>query len=254
MKPPSRSIWPNDCLGALSLTFDDGMASQLEIVVPLLNKFGFHATFYLNPRGENWREVLEPWRDVAAAGHEIGNHTISHTCSSNFSGDPRGIGLESMALKDIEEDILEAQRRIGEAFPKQRNCTFCYPCYQAFVGRGRVRQSYVPIVAKYFIAARGRGEVANHPAACDLLYLCSWPSERTSGSELVGLAESTTHDGRWGILTFHGIHQGHLPVADVDFQELIDFLDRNRRRIWVAPTVEVAQRIIDWRKETGSEV
>jgi len=219
----------------------------------LLNRFGFRATFYLNPRGEDWRELLEPWGEVAAAGHEIGNHTLSHPCSSNFSGDPKGPGLESMSLKGIEDDILEAQRRLDEAFPSQRGRSFCYPCYQAFVGRGRARQSYVPIVAKNFIAARGRGEVANHPAACDLLYLCSWPVERTSGPELVGLAERTTQ-GRWGILTFHGIHQGHLPVADVDFLELLGFLGNNGNRIWVAPVVEVAQRVIEWRKETGSEV
>jgi len=249
----SKPIWPNGCLGALSLTFDDGMESQLEVALPLLNRFGFHATFYLNPRGEDWRELLEPWHEVADAGHEIGNHTLSHPCSSNFSGDPNGPGLESMSPKDIEDDILRAQGRLDEAFPNQRKRSFCYPCYQAFVGRGMKRQSYVPIVAKNFIAARGRGEVANHPAACDLLYLCSWPVERSSGPELVGLAERTTQ-GRWGILTFHGIQQGHLPVADVDFQELVEFLGNNRDRIWVAPVIEVAKRIIEWRKETGSDV
>jgi len=246
----SKSIWPNGCLGALSLTFDDGMESQLKVALPLLDGFGFHATFYLNPRGEEWRELLGPWREVAAEGHEIGNHTLSHPCSANFSGDPRGPGLESMELKDIEDDILEAQRRLDEAFPDQGERTFCYPCYQSFVGRGRTRQSYVPIVAENFIAARGRGEVANHPAACDLLYLCSWPVERASGPELVGMAERTTQ-GRWGILTFHGIQQGHLPVADVDFRELLEFLGNNERRIWVAPVVEVAKRVVDWRKENG---
>jgi peptidoglycan/xylan/chitin deacetylase (PgdA/CDA1 family) len=242
------SIWPNGCLGALSLTFDDGIQSQLDIAVPLLNKFGLHGTFYINPRGDDWLELLNPWQEVASAGHEIGNHTLSHACSSNFSIDPGARGIDTMSLKDIEVDILEAQRRLDEVFPGQKSRSFCYPCYEAFVGKGRTRQSYVPIVAKYFVAGRGRGEIANSPANCDLHYLWSWPVERSSGAQLVGLAEQATQ-GRWGIMTFHGIHQGHLPVADVDFQELLGFLARHKNRIWVATVAEVAQRILDRRKE-----
>ncbi|MGQ9514660.1 MAG: polysaccharide deacetylase family protein [Thermoproteota archaeon] len=242
----SKMVWPNDCLGALSLTFDDGMLSQLERAVPLLEKFGFRGTFYLNPSGDDWLEMLEAWREVYDAGHEIGNHTLSHTCSSNFSLDPKSYGTESMSLEDIERDILEAERCLDLAFPKQKKRSFCYPCYEAFVGRGISKQSYVPIVAKYFIAGRGRGEIANSPANCDLHYLWSWPVERATGAELVGLAEQVT-EGRWGIMTFHGIHQGHLPVSDVDLEELLKFLSRNRKRIWVAPVAEIAQRILDWR-------
>ncbi|MEM2886183.1 MAG: polysaccharide deacetylase family protein [Thermoproteota archaeon] len=241
----SKPVWPNGCLGALSLTFDDGMPSQLEIAVPLLEKFGFRGTFYLNPGGKDWKERLEPWKKVAEAGHEIGNHTLSHTCSSNFSLDPNSRGTESMSLEEIEEDILEAERRLNEAFQRRKR-SFCYPCYEPFVGRGETKKSYVHVVARHFVAGRGRGEIANSPANCDLHYLWSWPVERASGAELVGLAEQVA-EGRWGIMTFHGIHQGHLPVADVDLVELLRFLSRNRGRIWVAPVAEVAQRILDWR-------
>jgi peptidoglycan/xylan/chitin deacetylase (PgdA/CDA1 family) len=58
--------------GAVSLSFDDGSASQLEIAIPTLNQFGIHATFYINPRMET---DLAPWREVGLSGHEIGNHT-----------------------------------------------------------------------------------------------------------------------------------------------------------------------------------
>jgi len=244
----SKSVWPNGCLGAVSLTFDDGMTSQLKIAVPLLERYGFRGTFYLNPSGDDWLERLAPWKRVAEAGHEIGNHTLSHICSSNFSLDPNNRGTESMSLEDIEADIVEAERRLKIAFPIQKRRSFCYPCYEAFVGRGETKRSYVPIVARYFIAGRGKGEIANSPANCDLHYLWSWPVERSSGAKLVGLAEQVT-EGRWGIMTFHGIHEGHLPVADVDLKELLEFLSRNRGRIWVAPVAEVAQRILDWRAD-----
>ena len=46
--------------------------------------------------------------------------------------------------------------------------------------------------------------------------------------------------GRWTILTFHGINQGHLTVADVDFRELCAHLHRHRERLWTAPIVNVS--------------
>jgi peptidoglycan/xylan/chitin deacetylase (PgdA/CDA1 family) len=74
-------VWPEGCQGAISLTFDDGMRSQVEIAVPRLEERGFRGTFYLNPRGDDWQDRLAAWQPVQAAGHEIGNHTIAHPCS-----------------------------------------------------------------------------------------------------------------------------------------------------------------------------
>ena len=70
--------WPDDCLGAVSLTFDDGRASQLQRAIPILAEFDLRATFYLNPKGDDWLTALAPWREIARTGHEIGNHTIGH--------------------------------------------------------------------------------------------------------------------------------------------------------------------------------
>jgi peptidoglycan/xylan/chitin deacetylase (PgdA/CDA1 family) len=248
MSQKIETPWPESCQGAVSLTFDDGMKSHLELAVPILNDHSLRGTFYINPRGDNWQETLMPWREVAKAGHEVANHTINHPCSRNFSGNPTVKGLESMTLADIESDVLEASRRLRSAIPEQAVFSFCYPCYQDFVGEGINRQSYVPIIAKHFPAARAKGEYANHPLVCDLHYLWSWPVERHSGASLVGLAEQCAAQGRWGILTFHGILQGHLSVAETDFRELCGFLKRNQSRIWTAPVVEVAQRVAEWRK------
>ena len=242
--------WPKGCQGAISLTFDDGLSSQLKIAVPLLNKYGLRGTFYLVPKGEDWKNKLYPWREIARAGHEIGNHSLSHPCSCNFSGDPNCCGLENMSLEDIEADITEAQRRLETLFPEQKYWTYAYPCYQDFVGIGESRRSYVPVVARYFIAARGVGEMvcANSPLACDLHYLWSWPVERLSGASMIGLAERTAAQNRWGIFTFHGINEGHLPVSKVDFEEFLAFLHRSRDRIWVAPVSEVARYILSHRR------
>jgi len=233
-------LWPEDYQGAVSLTFDDGIASQLEIAIPMMDDLGLRGTFYLCPRGERWRDDLAPWGPVAKAGHEIGNHSISHTCSRAFSDSPSARGLEDLALADIEADVTEAERRLVELFPEPSPRSFCYPCWQSHVGEGLTRQSYVPVIAKHFIAARGLGEVPNHPLTCDLHYLWSWDASRMTGAQLVGLSEQCATRGRWGLLAFHGIHSGHLPVADVDFRELCNHLHKHSRRIWTARVAEIA--------------
>ncbi|MCX7671694.1 MAG: polysaccharide deacetylase family protein [Anaerolineae bacterium] len=240
--------WPARCRGAISLTFDDGRPSQLRRAVPILAEYGLPATFYLNPRGENWRADLAPWRNVAAAGHEIGNHTMAHPCTRTVLPNCRPC-LEELTLAELEADIVEASRRLREAIPAQADFTFAYPCYQEHVGVGATRQSYVPLIARHFIAGRGRGEFGhNDPATCDLAYLFSWNVEHLTGPTLVGLAEQAIELGRWTIFTIHGIEDGNLPLAEVALRELCRYLVRRRDEIWTAPVIAVAQRIAAWRE------
>jgi len=255
------SPWADNCKGAVSLTFDDGSQSQLDIAIPILNEYGLHGTFYINPGGDDWKQRLAPWHDAALAGHEIGNHTISHVCSRNF-GWGAAKTLETMTLADIEADILEAERRIKELVPEQPTRTFCYPCYQNYVGEGATRQSYVPVVAKYFPAGRGMGEAPNHPEFTDLHYLTSvtiagW----MPASELCILADEAVKQGRWVVLVFHGLQREPRqprnpgsywhgsPVSEEDFRELCQYLAGKRNEIWIAPVVDIALRITEWRKK-----
>jgi len=247
-----KTPFPNNCQGAVSLSFDDGMRSQLDTAIPMLNEYGLRATFYILPTGttpysDDWRSKRAEWREVAQNGHEVGNHSLTHPCSCAFRDTREGRSLQTMTLADIEADVLEAERRLCELTGVERR-SFCYPCYDDFVGEGPTRQSYVPVIAKHFVAARGKGTYANHPLTCDLHHLWSFPCERMAGSEMIGLAEEAALQGRWAILTFHGVHEGHLPVADVDLRALCQFLARQRDRLWVAPVVEVAERIAQWRQ------
>jgi hypothetical protein len=239
--------WPTGSDCGVSLTFDDGSKSQLERAIPYMNKVGVRGTFYLNPR-ENFQEQLKPWTEAAAAGHEIGNHTVTHPCARSLTGSERG--LEAMTLADLEADILEAERRLRAAIPGQTRRSFCYPCYYHHVGEGLNRQSYVPIIAKHFTAGRtgtcNRGFFPD-PTYCDLHCLESHACETLMGYEMIGLCERAANQGRWCILTFHGIHEGHLSVSDGDFRELCDHLVRHKNRFHVAPVTEIAERIAQLR-------
>jgi peptidoglycan/xylan/chitin deacetylase (PgdA/CDA1 family) len=70
--------WPGGAKAAVSLTYDDALDSQIANAVPALRAAGFKATFFLTK--DNIGPALSDWVRVARAGHEIGNHTISHPC------------------------------------------------------------------------------------------------------------------------------------------------------------------------------
>lgn len=250
------SFWPPPYQAAISLTFDDGDDSQYHFAVPVLNSYPIRGTFYLNPRcrqedasyPDTWEEYLERWRMVRQAGHEIGSHTILHPCSLNIHAAwLEGKNHLFWTLERMEQDILESKRRIESAYPDQGLNSFAYPCYESSVGRGMNKQSYVPVVARNHIAGRGRGELrgelANDPEYCDLHYLSSWAVERQPGAFMVGLVEQALALGLWGIFTIHGIHEGHLPIGDTDFLELVEHLNRRKDIVWIAPVMEIAAYI-----------
>jgi len=228
--------------GGVSLTFDDGRDCQLAKAIPPMDARGINGTFFLCPGFLQSAGALDPWRGVAARGHEVGNHTFSHTMSSNHSG---GHGLEDLTLEEIEQDILRAQEVLTPLAPHQRQWTFCYPSYERHVGRGTGRQSYVPLVAKHFLAGRTGVEYgcANHPLTVDLA--CAWglDTQRMSGFEMIGLVEELTRRGRWVVFAFHDIDGPRLTVGNHDFLMLLDYLAANSDRLLTAPFGAIAERI-----------
>lgn len=61
---------------AIALTFDDGPSESTPKLLELLSKHGVPATFF--QCGMNVARLPQISREVAAAGHEIGNHSYSH--------------------------------------------------------------------------------------------------------------------------------------------------------------------------------
>ncbi|MBD8522105.1 polysaccharide deacetylase family protein [Lysinibacillus fusiformis] len=60
----------------VALTFDDGPTKNTDTILSLLDDFQVKATFFLI--GKDIEEHPEEARKIAAAGHQIGNHTYSH--------------------------------------------------------------------------------------------------------------------------------------------------------------------------------
>src|SRR5258705_6387414 len=69
------------------ITFDDGCETDLISAAPVLREFGFRATFYLTAGFLGTPGYLStiPFRQLVSLDFEIGIHSITHPCFSDFS-------------------------------------------------------------------------------------------------------------------------------------------------------------------------
>ncbi len=79
------------------ITVDDGFASFYKNALPLLKKFGFPATLFVNTETVGGNDYMG-WNEIKEAqkyGIEIGNHTHSHAWFLNQPEDERYIAFEN---------------------------------------------------------------------------------------------------------------------------------------------------------------
>jgi len=194
--------WPQGKRAAISLSFDDARASQVDCGLPILDAYDVKATFYVLPGPVE--KKLTDWQKAVTAGHEIGNHTLTHPCSGNFS---LRNALENYTLNMIANEMDRASETI-EQLLGVRPTTFAYPCGQTFVGRGKAVKSYVPLVAERFIAGRRwRDEHDNDPAFCDLAQVMGIEFDGLDFEQTKKLIDKAAEKGRWLVLCGHEIGQ-----------------------------------------------
>ena len=244
-KEPSRSAmfsWPNGAKAAVSLTFDDARPSQVDVGLPILQKWRVRATFYVSPG--NIPQRLEGWKAAVAGGQEIGNHTMTHPCSGNYPGF-RESALEDMTLGRMENEIDGASAAIFELLGV-RPRTFAYPCGQTFVGRGRNVASFVPLIAERFLAGRKwLSEDSNDPEFCDPAQLLSSESDGQSFEEIKRLADQAAAGGRWLILTGHEIGTGgYQTTRAAVIEELCRFAQDPSNGLWLDTVANVADFVL----------
>jgi peptidoglycan/xylan/chitin deacetylase (PgdA/CDA1 family) len=222
--------WPAGRRCGLSLSFDDGRPSQVDRGVPLLNEYGVKATFFVVMRQVPQRG--QAWRRAAADGHELGNHTVTHPCSGNFSWS-RDNALEDYDLPRIERELTQANAEI-EAFHGQRPSSFAYCCGQTFVGRGEGRQSYVPVVARLFQVGRGfRTENPNDPAFVDLAHVGGRDADRATAADMIAWIDEACAQGHWLVLVGHDLNDvGGQAVIVRELDAVLRSL-RGRDEVWV---------------------
>jgi peptidoglycan-N-acetylglucosamine deacetylase len=251
---PLIAVWPAQKKCAISIAFDDGRPSQVDLAVPLLGQYRTPATFYLattriSRRGSSFVEKeLEAWQAVSALGHEIGNHTHRHPCSANFEWTQESgvVPLENMSLANMAAEI-DASQEILAAFGSPPT-TFAYPCGMTFVGRGIDCQTYVPLIAQRFLVGRTyNDECAAAPLRCDLACVPGIAMDNKGTSELVELVDAARSAGTWLILVGHTVGWQSRPyVTKIGVLEaLLQYLTSVAPDVWVDTVASVGRHVLD---------
>jgi peptidoglycan/xylan/chitin deacetylase (PgdA/CDA1 family) len=236
-----RFAWPEGKRVAVSFSFDDARASQVDVGVPLFDKFGVKVTFYVTPG--NMEKRLDAWKGAAKKGHEIGNHSGQHPCTGNFSWS-RTRGLEEYTLEKMRSELAGANAAIEE-LAGVKPATFAYPCGQKFVGRGVETRSYIPLVAELFLAGRGfRDEVANDPSYCDLAQIMGIDSDGLSFDRMRAIVEGERERGAWVVFAGHDIGKPGRQVTEAAaLEQFLKYTQDPANGVWLGTIDRVARHI-----------
>lgn len=241
MPATAPAAWPNGARMALSLSFDDGRRSQVDVGLPVWARHEAAVTLYVVPSAVE--QHLEGWRRAAAAGHEIGNHSLTHSCSGNFPF-ARAKALEDHSIERMRAELVEANQRIAALLGVTPR-TFAYPCGQTFVGRGRATRSYVPLVAELFLAGRGwLDEAANDPAFVDLAQTLGVEMDGKDFADIRPLLDEARGRGAWLVLAGHEVGDGGRQTTRVAMLDaLLAYVRDPSQQIWLATVGEAAAHV-----------
>ena len=229
---PRHCGWPNGAEAAVSLTYDDALDSQLRYAVPVLDRQGIKATFFLS--GGN----ILAFAALAKTGHELASHTVHHPCNP---------GLAQLGLDEMAEE-LDAGNSAVQALGVSGKLTFAYPCGQSHL---KNMESYVPLVQARFRAARGVAGAIALPDTVDLFNVPAlFPPSSSDGSDVIAFVERAVHSHGWAVIGVHGVSEAgeYLQLSQAAHDKIIAYLADQKKRIWAAPFGTVADQVAACRK------
>jgi sialate O-acetylesterase len=245
--------WPQDRAAAISLTFDDGINTDLDVVGPILKKHHFNGTFFVATGMGPWEKRKPEWKQLAEQGNELGNHTVHHPCLlAQITPHSQDYTPEMM-----EAEIRDAAREITKVLNWQRGLTFAYPCGNMSFGKpgdeAKNAALYLRYVSEHSFGARGVGPGAEDPDEMNVLAINALGA--TAGQGFVALrdlAEPAIQGHNWGVYCFHGVGGDWLSITPEALDGLTAYLEQHPE-IWTATFGDVL-RYIQERKAASIQI
>ena len=239
--------WPGGARAAVSLGYDDGLDSQLDHVIPALNQRGLRASFYVPINGPTLPGRQNEWKAAAAAGHELGNHSLFHSCSAKGPGREWVLphrDLDRQMAAAVQEQVIAANTWL-QALDGRTRRTFTPPCLDLQAGG----QDFAAALRPQFVAYRAAGPgLVSDTAQLDPYAMPVYFVEGMSGEQLIALVEKAAAQGALVSLLFHGVGAEHLSVTREAHDQLLDHLAKHRNRFWIDSFVNIMENA---RKQAG---
>lgn len=238
----SQVKWPNGKKAAVVLTFDDGIKSHLQIVVPHLEARNMRGTFFLYGQVVSKADVNE-WRDISRRGHELGNHSVYHPCLSGTVDKSSSMcrSLECYTVEMMLEEI-SIMNSFLYAIDGKGNYAYAYPCGHHVAGGEDYSESLIRSgLVKY--ARGGAGGIVTDTQTLDIskVPVLSIP-EGYKADQLIKLAKEVLEKNALGIFVFHGVGGDYLTVDEQEFILFLDYLNDHSNEIWTT----TFSQAMDW--------
>jgi len=250
----SVTRWPQDRVAAVSLTFDDGIDSDLDHVGPILKQHHLNGTFFVATGMGPWEKRKSEWKQLAADGNELANHTVHHPCLlPQITPHSQDYTPEMM-----EAEIKDAAREIQQVTGTQRGLTFAYPCGNMSFGKPAEEVKNAALYARY-VAENSFGarayEGGSPQGPDDVNVLAVTDLGFTADKDFPALLEmsrSAIQAHNWGVYCFHGVGGDWLAITPETFDELASYYERHSE-IWTATFGDVL-RYIEESKAAGIRI
>ena len=244
--------WPKGERASVSLAYDDALNSQLDNAIPALNRAGLRGSFYLTLSSDVVSQRMSEWRAAAAAGHELGNHTLFHQCSR--AGPDRAWVSADNDLDMISASQLAAQIRVGnillQAIDGKTERSFTAPCGDLLAAG----QNYLPLIKADFVAIKAViGGVVPDMAKLDPHAVGVVVPVDISGAQLIALVKQAAEAGTMINFTFHGIGGDHLSVSTQAHTELLTYLSSHRELYWTDTFLNIMRYVKGLRATPASQ-
>ena len=227
---------------AVVLTYDDAIDVDLDHVVPALDSAGFRGTFYLIGSSPVVTKRLNEWRTAARRGHELGNHALFHPCDGSLPGRSFVSPDHDLSKYTVGRavDEIRANNTLLAAIDGKTTRTFAYPCGDRTIGGVYFYEQ----LRNDFVAARGVSPALQTAAQVDLSNVAAYSINGQNGDYLIDLVKQAQASHTLLVFLFHGVGGGHsLNVALPAHRQLLRYLKAHEKDIWVAPMVDVAEKI-----------
>jgi len=236
--------WPRGANLAVSLSYDDALNSQLDNVIPALDKLNLKASFYVVPNSPVMNLRLDEWLAASKNGHELGNHSIYHPCRASLPNRDwveKQHDLDLYSVNQIIEELTKANTLL-KAIDGKVERTYTIPCGDLLVGG----EEYLNKVNHLFIAIKGH-EV-------DKRFSLIWDPTGATGKELIEYIKNISADILQVNIIFHGVGGDYLSVTTKAHQELLNFLANNSDTYYVDSYINLMKYVSEMKNVTKNNL
>ena len=239
VKSGSGFRWPDGNRAAVSLTYDDGLDSQLDNAVPALERHGLKGSFFLTR--ENMEGRLADWQAVANRGHEIADHTYHHPCD-----------LRTYSPERFEREELQPTEQYLDDHFGVRKRSFAYPCGAIELGPGSQlagELAYIGALRNRFTSARAADGDPNDPYLVGRqryqLQAIGPTYDRDDPQLAITYMRKALAWRRWAILIFHNVVPVRLGEGDTTIathETILQWI--GGQKIWCRPMGQIFDHLV----------